>query len=459
MSTTKLRKELEVIVSLRKEDFKSKTMERAKWMIADTIFAAWFGTRNDEVKKYIELVTVSEKSDVHPILIVGTDRYATIQDSSVIHGTAIVANELDEGNQYAKGHPAAHIFPPAYAAAITDNISGEDFVYAFMIGYEIAAKFAYASNMKDDMHPHGTWGTIGGAVAVGVIQGKSKEDLIEIALLAGTFPLATSWEAAVTGTSARNLYTGIGSMIAYQSVVFQQAGFASSTHVVEHIWGKIVSEQMDLSKLEFSGIDQLLLDQSFFKLYPSCRFSHAAIDALYEITNQHQVDPNQIKSVVVETYNLAARLDNPKPENALASKFSIPYVLAVIISGKSLYKSTEKEMLTNDSLLKLAETISIKENKEMTLKLPNYRPAKVSITYKNGDVLTGAVENASGGYERPFPIQELKEKYQAMMGDILSKIQVEEVLGQTIQVDHYTYFNNLLEFLKIKEAQHVHTTD
>ena len=38
---------------------------------------------------------------------------------------------------------------------------------ALVLGYEIACRIGIASKLRMTMHPHGSWGTIGGAVAVG----------------------------------------------------------------------------------------------------------------------------------------------------------------------------------------------------------------------------------------------------------------------------------------------------
>ena len=44
--------------------------------------------------------------------------------------------EMDEGHQFAKGHPGMHIFPALLAAARNREFSGEEFLRAFIIGYD-----------------------------------------------------------------------------------------------------------------------------------------------------------------------------------------------------------------------------------------------------------------------------------------------------------------------------------
>ncbi|MEH7415762.1 MmgE/PrpD family protein [Neobacillus drentensis] len=429
------------------DDFSEQTIERTKWIILDTIVAAWEGMSEKEVSQLVGEVGKTERSELHPIPIIGTDFFTSGFDSLTIHGTSIVSNEIDEGNQFAKGHPAAHIFAPAYLAAIENKATGKEFITAFILGYEVAARFAYACNMNDDMHPHGTWGTIGATVVAGLLQKKSKEEIISAVLLSATLPLATSWEAAVTGGTVRNLYTGISSQIAYQALTFQKSGFQSSSHIVEHLWGKLISTRLDPVVFEKDLWNPPLIDKSFFKYYPSCRFSHSAIDALYALLARGPIDVSEIKSVTVETYKLAARLNDPKPPNKLAAKFSIPYLLACILLNRNLFQCFSPSALSDETILELSEKILVVENDEMTQALPEERAAKVTVTLTDGKKYTEEVKDSSGSFKEPLSEQELTKKYLAVFKDDRF---VESLINRALTLDQSSSFMNWVQDLRSK---------
>ncbi|MGG1660054.1 MmgE/PrpD family protein [Brevibacillus sp. NRS-1366] len=431
MSITRFTDMLEVLLDKQLEDIPAETQERAAWLIADTLFAASFGFLAPELKAYLYEVGIEAQDTVHSIPLLGTGLYASRVQAVMLYGTAIVNNELDEGNQFAKGHPAAHMLAPALITALEQKSSGAEMIRAFVIGYEVAARLAYASNMNDDMHPHGTWGIVGGAVAAGLLQKKGKKEIAEAVLLAASLPIATSWEAAVTGMTVRNLYTGVGSFLALQAWTFQAAGFASSAHVVDHLWGSILSKGINYELFHKELWAPPLLSKNYFKLYPSCRFSHSAIDALLPLLQELKPDVSQIESVQVETYGLAARLDYPDPANALAAKFSIPFLLSVLVHGHSLYDCFAGELFHDDSVRELAKRIVVTEDKEMTALLPAKRAARVTITTRDGAGCSYYVDAASGGYEQPFPSQELRDKFASMLsqwGEQKSSRMVEEAL-------------------------------
>jgi 2-methylcitrate dehydratase PrpD len=97
---------LDKLLDLKWEDLSESTIERTKWMIVDTMFAAWYGIGSRELQNYVNAVGFNEADAVNTIPIVGSGLYTTPYHHAIIHGTAIVCNELDEGNQFAKGHPA-----------------------------------------------------------------------------------------------------------------------------------------------------------------------------------------------------------------------------------------------------------------------------------------------------------------------------------------------------------------
>ncbi|WP_413378068.1 MmgE/PrpD family protein [Alkalihalobacillus sp. 1P02AB] len=430
------------------DDFTSNTIERTKWVILDSLAAVLQSVSSESpIINFIKDVSKETPSTESCIPILGTNTFTTKINSAIIHGTAMVSNELDEGNQFAKGHPAAHILPAAYLSAIVNRSSGEDFIKAFILGYETSSRLAYATNMKDYMHPHGTWGNVGGAVAASILANKSKEDIIETALLAATLPIATTWQAAEKGVSARNLYTGIGSYLAYEALDLQSYGFRSSLSVVEDLWSHIMSNGFQHSRLFDELLTPPLIEKNYFKLYPSCRFTHSALDALQAILQESDLEPTDIEKIEVYTYSLASRCKTQQPKTPLEAKFSIPFMLATMLKGIDLYQINNESVLFDPSLLVLASKICVYEDKNLTSLLPEQRPARVVINLHNGKEHSATVFSAIGEHDQPFNENELLEKYNKMLNPFYSKQQISQLVTFTFALETYADFNYWLKDL------------
>ena len=92
-----------------------------------------------------------------------------------LNGPATVCLELDEGNKYAKGHPAAHVFPAVVALAAQLDVPGPDLAASLLAGYEVAARFGRATSLRRGAHPHGNWGVAGAAAGCARLLGLDAE--------------------------------------------------------------------------------------------------------------------------------------------------------------------------------------------------------------------------------------------------------------------------------------------
>lgn len=406
-------KELDQLLEtvLHSHSFSDEVLRQTEWVVGDTMISLLYGLQSEkEVVRYQEKV----RNDAGFFPILGTNRWTNRKDNLIIHGTAIVANELDEGHSLAKGHPSAHILPTILVSAYENDVTTEKFLDVYIKAYEIASRLAYASRMRDDMHPHGTWGNVGGAVARALIEGKGKKEIKEIILLTLTLPLSTAWLSAEKGQSVRNLYTGIGSFLAYESVSFQEYGFTSNIEVVESLWSTIMGDGMDNEKLVDSLIDPPLITKNYFKVHPTCRFTHAAIDAAIEILKDNSFLVTEIEGVIVETYNLAARCDTSKPQTKLQSKFSIPYAVACTLMGMDLFENYADNL---GEVEQLSNKIVVKESEALTDLLPNKRAATIEVRLKDGSLFTHTIDNAQGESTHRFSEERMWKKYENMLAN------------------------------------------
>lgn len=436
MNVSAFEKMLDLLLDLTWDSFSEQTIKRTKWVIIDTAVTAWAGVRSREIEKFLSMVGSESPTEYKSMPILGTRFYTTVYDSLMVLGTSIVCNELDEGNQYAKGHSAAHVFGPAYVAAIENDVSGRELIRAFAIGYEAGARLGYASGMKDEMHPHGTWGIVGGTVAAGILQKKSKEEIIRAAVLAASVPLSTSWEAAVEGMTVRNLYTGLAGVHSYLCLQLQAAGFQSNTRVVEHLWGSIMSERFKADLLLENLWSPPLIEKNYFKLYPACRFAHTAVDAAEKLMQRSPIPIGEIESVEVDTYDLAARLRDQEPRNSLAAKFSIPFLIAAIMHGYSLFESFMEPVFNDPAIRRLAKLVTVREDPSMTAMQPR-RVARVNVRLKDGTSRSSFVDAASGGPELPFPEERMRLKIRRLLQDDLKPDQVDSVIADGLCLEQF----------------------
>ena len=404
-----------------------QVVERTKLIISDTIGAILGGIVEPEVREFLKFRT-GQKSKDRKVKIIGLNKWAEQSDASLIHGIAGTTLEMDEGNQFAKGHPAIHVLPALVSVVqsrlLPQNISGQEFLNAFVIGYDVGARIGLASQLNPHMHPHGTWGVIGAASAIGVLLKFGHREHMQLMNISSSLTTASSRKTMLQGGTVRNVYAGLSNQMAHLAIDLIQSGFTGEVDGIGSIFGNVVSENLNDNLLLEKLGQRFEVMRNYFKLHACCRFNHAALDCLHDLMRDHQELSNieQISFIDVESYNLAAELNDPRPQNMLAAKFSVPFALATTLVNKnSQVLSFAGGALKNEKTMALSNKVSVKEISSMTEMLPEFRPAKVTIGMKSGKVFRHSVKTNKGDWQSPYSADELENKFHSLANRSLSQ--------------------------------------
>ena len=198
---------------------------------------------------------------------------------------------MDEGNQFCKGHPGMHTIPAALAFAAESGAGGSDLLAAIAIGYEIGARIGIASALRPSMHPHGTWGAVCAAVTVQRLAGADGKRMREAMNIAANLTLGTSRRTMLEGGTVRNAFAGVSGQMGVLTHDLLEAGFCGEIDGVAHVFGKVVSEHFDRGAMTDGLGERWEVCRNYFKMHSCCRYNHAALDALSEITKSRPLDP------------------------------------------------------------------------------------------------------------------------------------------------------------------------
>ena len=259
--------------------------------------------------------------------------------TAFLDGTAGTMLEIDEGNQYARGHPGIHVVPAVLAAAQTKKVSGQQAIVAIALGYEIGARIGMASKLRVTMHPHGTWGTVGAAVSVAKVHRANAGDMASVINVASSLGLTTSRRTMLEGGTVRNTYAGFSNMLGLMAWDLVKSGFTGEADGIGSVYGGIAADGFDPQIMTEALGTRWEIARNYFKRHAACRYNHGALDALGSIIAKAggRLDPAMIEAIEVETYVWAAQLDHPEPANMLAAKFSMPFSLATyIVNGAAI---------------------------------------------------------------------------------------------------------------------------
>ena len=432
----------------RTADIPDEAIERTKLIVADCVAAIVGGNAEPEMQA---LHTSANAQAAGPALILGTERLTSTSQAALINGTAGTFLEMDEGQTFSKGHPGMHTLPAALARAQALDVRGADFLAAVAIGYDVGARVGIGSSLRLTMHPHGTWGTINATTAVARLTGYDADKMKTAINMGATLGLATSRKTMLEGGTIRNAFAGVSGQMGIMAGDLIDAGFCGEVDGVAHVYGKVVSDTFNPNAVVEDLGERWEVTRNYFKMHSCCRFNHAALDALDIVTRDAGglLSAGKIERIEVTTYALAVELDDPEPRNTLAGKFSLPFSLATtIVNGSSGVASFTWDQIDRYDIRKLAAKVIVREDPEMSAQLPARRPAKLTITLKDGTQLEAATETNRGDWSDPYQPDELREKYLSLTGRLWTQAGTEDVHGEIMALDHAPGIKRLSELMR-----------
>ena len=415
-------------------DLPQNVVLRAKEVLADTLSVIAAGAQEDEVKALKERLVDPKARKVASLI--GSGVRTEPSKAALINGTAGTFLELDEGNQFGRGHPGMHVVPAALAIAEEGRLPGRDLVTALVLGYEIGTRIGIACKIRMSMHPHGTWGTVGAAVAVGKLMGYGEAAMKEMINVSSSLGLATSRRTMLEGGTVRNVYAGVSNFMGILAHQLVQSGFTGEADGLKTVYGSVVSDTFNAEVMTEELGERFEIARNYFKMHACCRYNHGTLDALEEILAQRPLKADEVKAVDVETYSLAAQLCDQSPQNMLAAKFSIPFAVAtLIVHGRTDVTCFNPEAVRNDAVQALAKRVKVKEDPKLTAMMPARRPSRVRVTLKSGEKLGAEVTMNKGDFEDPYGPADLKKKYNSLSDPVWGHEKAGQIRSQIMAVE------------------------
>lgn len=343
-----------------------KVTERAKLCVLDWIGASLAGSI--EVPSTILVSVVRKIGGKKESTIVGHGIKTSCVNAALVNGVMGHVLELDDVHEQSVMHPSAPVLPAALAVAEREDVSGRDLLESVVVGYEVEIRIAMSMMPEhyEFWHTTGTCGTFGAAVASGKVLGLNREEMLHALGSAGT---QAAGLIDVFGTMSKTLNAGKAAMNGVISALLSEKKFISSTAILESDKGycRATSKKCNTNMLTENLGRKFEIMNSIFKRHASCSHMHGAIDAVLYLSDEHDIEPEKIREIVVETYPIACDVVGRSytPKTALAAKFSLPYCVAVsLICGRVGLSEFSKEKLTDPRIAELSKKIKVVRSAE-----------------------------------------------------------------------------------------------
>jgi 2-methylcitrate dehydratase PrpD len=408
--------------------------ERACVVIADSIGVTVHGMQTPEMR---ELVT-RHLADARPgrASVIGAQRRSDPASAALLNGTAGTWIDMNEGNLHANGHPGIQVIPLAWALAEHEGKSGRDLLAAFIVGYEVSARIKRASATRLAVHPHGTFGTIGAAVALARLLGYRPAAMREIINVSATLGIAASRRALTTGATVRNVYTGLSGSMGWLAHTLVQSGFTGEPDGVGSVYGAIYADRFDPEAAVRGLGEEFLLPRGFIKVHACGRYIHGALDCVETLMTRRTLSPDSIRAIRVRTYAMAASLGHADVRSEFGARFSLPFAVASLLChGRSGLDNYDAAAVADPRIQALARRVTVTEDPEFTRAFPRQQPTEVTVALADGTEVVERAEFHRGEAELPHAPDAVRRKFMDLVAPVWDRGRGEALYDRVVNLE------------------------
>jgi 2-methylcitrate dehydratase PrpD len=412
-------------------DTPADVRDQAADLILDTFAVIAAGGKDSAYAAYTEASACGDG----PCTVVGRARKTNAAAAALVNGGATTVLQLQDGHRIARGHPASHVTPAAFAVAEETNAAAEVFLGAFVAGYETAVRIgASLGGLKPDLHDAGTWSTMGAATAAAYIM-KRDPKVIEAAIDgAAAFSLMGWLQTAPQGAGIHHLFIGSAASSGITAAHAAVAGLNAIPGTVEHFFGPRAGAKFNADRLA-DGMQEghwsrYELMHAYMKIHPTCAHLHGLNDAVEHLIAEHKVKGEDVASVDIATYHHALVYDNPEPQTELAARFSAALTTAIALQRGNLdQEAVTMEALQDPAVKSLAARTTVRHDPDLDRYYPAGRPSRITLTMNDGRTLSELRIYPRGDHTNPTTRPQRREKATRLFASRFGATQADRIVA------------------------------
>jgi len=336
------------------------------------------------------------------------------------------ALDLDEAFEEGVVHSAVSVVPASIAISERKSgVTGKEFVTAVAMGIDLICRLSLASKFamtKTGISKSLHLGTFGAAAAAGKVLEFDEEKMLNAMDFACNQASGLT-QCVVEGTLTLRVQQGLSARAGVVSAELAEKGLTGAREILQGVHGYFpvyYRNEVNLDKVTERLGEKVLIEDCSLKPYPSCRYSHAPIEAALEVLRTFNVDYKNIEEISCKVGEKTYRtLCEPferkqKPETVVDAQFSLPYTIAcALVKGDVTITDFSEEAIKDPIVLMVAK--KVKPFIEPTMEKEEQNaigPVVLEITTKDKRIYSRRIDFAKGHPRNPMSMDEVINKFE-----------------------------------------------
>jgi 2-methylcitrate dehydratase len=446
--------------SLTFERLSPNAVHQAKRFLLDSLGCALGGYLQHDAR--IALEVLSEIAGAGPATVIGDGRKIDAVSASLAN--ALMIRVMDYNDIYWKQDPShpSDIFPAAIACCERARSDGQELIVALVLGHEFEMRFCEAAfpGIRERGWHHATLTAFVSPIVAGRALHLGWE---QIQHAIGISASRHSTLGAVTAgklTMMKNTVDPMATQSGVLAALLAEKGYTGPEHVLDGKEGltQCFGPEWKLNLLVDGLGDSWRILQCGMKAFPTEALTHAPISAVLDLVRQHNLKPEEIAKVRIQSLARAADIlaDPSKydPRTKETADHSLPYVIAAALVDRQVTPlQFTPEKIMDPAIRAQLRKIEVVADPEIEKVFPAMQRVIVTIRTTDGREFARQLDYPKGDPRNPLSDREVEEKFEALAEPVLSKAARRRVIETVWGLEKLGSVSELMQMLKAERSR------
>jgi 2-methylcitrate dehydratase len=314
-------------------------------------------------------------------------------------------------------HPSDN-FGTVLAAAEQAGSSGEEFMLALAVSYEILCRFTAAVSVMPKGFNHATQLAMSAAASSGRLLGLSVEQIANAISIATVDNVSLACMHVEPVSQWKGFSPGMTGMRAVYAASLAKRGFTGPRGLfegpkgLEQVLGQSITVDWEDPSLEF-------ITQTVLKKYESLIHGQPVLEATLDLRRTYNLKPEEVKHVRCDIFQAGFDFagggnygSKDHPWTKEQGDYNLKYLIsAALLDGSVGPAQLETKRIQAPDAQAMVARVEVRPDPQLTARFPKELAARITVTTKDGQVLVKEHLGYEGGIDTPMSWNRVVEKF------------------------------------------------
>lgn len=386
--------------------------------------------------------------------VIGTDQLTTATMAAHINGMLAHADETDDSHAPSLTHPGCSVVPAALAMAEAMNASGDEFLRAVTVGYDVCTRTNLAitadvlkATQRSTYSISGTFGAMAAAATLAKLKPENLPYAVSYAAQQASG--LSCWRRDKEHVEKAFVFGGMPARNGVCAVSMVQAGFTGVADVLEegeNFFGAFAPEGRPQALIDRLG-EHYEIMRTNIKRWSVGSPIQAAVDSLMTLIHEHDLHVDDVASLTVRLPESGAETvdDRHMPD------INVQHCLAMTLIDRDLtfVATQDYERMQDEQVLSVKKRITLKSDPLLNDTTPP-RQGIIELTTKDGRQLSHRTYAVRGTADNPMTTEEVTKKAQDLLEPILGEATTTELIASIFSLGEVDNVTTLRSFWQLQ---------